>query len=293
MFLQLLRAKQQAYRHHINQHFPSLLTPRTIDSHKGTFGNVAIIGGTTGMSGAVVLAAQAALMNGCGRVWLGFCQETTPIPFVVEQPELMLQTAGQLQSHRDLTTIGIGCGMGTHATSEALLKQWLIMPSQHKVLDADALNILAKWQTMPNHNGLCVLTPHPLEAARLLQTDTDSINTNRLAAAHSLAQQYQAWVVLKGHQTIVCNPNGWFYQNNSGSPALATAGSGDVLTGMISSLLAQGLIVGEAICAAVWLHGAAAEILQTNGIGPIGLTAHEIAGAARFIRNQLIYSEQV
>ncbi len=272
-----------------SQHFPSILKTRAIDSNKGTFGNVAMIGSSQGMTGAIVLSSVAALYSGAGRVWLGFTQPTLPIPYITDHPELMLHTADDLLQQPHFSAIGIGCGMNTSTQSEQVLQNWLNINNSSLILDADALNIIAKWQTLPDTQNTRVLTPHPLEAARLLQCSVEDIQSNRLAAAFQIAKQYQTWVVLKGYQTIVANEKEWFYQNESGNAGLATAGSGDVLTGIISGLFAQGISPQEAICGGVWLHGAAADLLVSNGIGPIGLTAHELAAAIRWIRNYLVH----
>ena len=152
------------------------------------------------------------------------------------------------------------------------------------LLDADALNLLAvETMFLPNN---VVLTPHPLEAARLLGITVEEVQGNRYLAASNIAERYGSYVVLKGAKTLVCTPDGRIvYENDSGNPGLATAGSGDVLSGLLAALLAQHLPMQDAACAAVWMHGTAAELLAARGIGPIGLTAGEIADAVRELRN--------
>ncbi len=290
MLLCLNQQTKNAYLSTVGQYFPSLLKRREPDSHKGSFGNLGIFGSCEGMSGAIVLTGSAALLSGSGRVWLGFAQGSLPVPFIAAHPELMLKTATDLAKRPELTVIAIGCGLGISDNSYALLNEILKNTKTAKILDADALNLLAMQKNELSQHPIAILTPHPLEAARLLNTDVLSIQNNRILAAQNLAKKYQAWVVLKGQKSIVANPKGWFYQNESGSPALATPGSGDVLTGMIASFVAQHLPIQEAVCAAVWLHGAAADVLSENGIGPIGLTANEIAPAARWLRNHLLHT---
>lgn len=154
------------------------------------------------------------------------------------------------------------------------------------MLDADGLNAVASGEIATTWGrGEIVLTPHPAEAARLLHTDTHYIQDDRSAAAMALAKKYKAWVVLKGAGTIVCAPDLSWQVNTTGNVGLATAGSGDVLSGILVSLLAQGLPMQTAVLAGVWLHGAAADRLVQQGVGPIGLTAGELADAARNIRN--------
>lgn len=228
--------------------FPELLQPRRPDSHKGTHGTLALIGGGSGMSGAVVLAATAAMYQGCGKVWAGFCQP-------------------------------------------ALLAQVLAKRSEPLLLDADALNLLAQspaLQQAAARHGCLVMTPHPAEAARLLACSTEAVQADRPAAAAELSRRFQAVAVLKGRHTLTAAPDGRLYTNTSGNAGLATAGSGDVLSGIIGSLLAQGLPLFSAAQAGVWLHGAAADLLRDNGIGEVGMLAGELAPAARWLRNRLI-----
>lgn len=278
---------------HCHQNFPSLLLERALDSHKGSFGTVGIIGSSQGMSGAIVLAGTAALLNGCGKLWLGFCQDQLPVPYINDRPELMLTTAHNLLQRKDITHWTAGCGMGTSTPSYEILKTLLQQEVQKPLLlDADALNLLS---IHPELTELLlaraipsILTPHPAEAARLLNCSTAEVQAGRAEAALDISDKYFCQVVLKGHQTIIASPDEELVINQSGNPGLATAGSGDVLSGMIISLLAQGLSADEAVAGGVWLHGAAADLLTLNQIGPIGLCSGELASAARFLRNALI-----
>ena len=132
-----------------------------------------------------------------------------------------------------------------------------------------------------------VLTPHPGEAAYLLNTTVQQVQSHRDWAARELANRFHCWVVLKGHNTVISSARGFLHTNTTGNTGLATAGSGDVLAGMITSLLAQGIKAAEAVPAAVWLHGAAAELLEQSQVGPIGLLAGELAEMLRWLRNRL------
>lgn len=271
----------------LQHHLPELFAPRGVDAHKGTHGTVAIVGGEPGMTGAALLAARAALKTGAGKVRVGFAQATSPLPCDVLQPELMLCVAAGLLHDVPVDAWVAGCGLGTAALAQdtlaALFKQRAEAPL---VLDADGLNLLAVGKLPCWGAGVVVLTPHPAEAARLLDVSTQEVQADRVGAARTLAARHDAWVVLKGPGTLVCRPDGQCWRNTSGNPGLATAGTGDVLAGMLGSLLAQGIAPEQAIPGAVWLHGAAADLLVASGVGPIGLTAGELADAARQLRNR-------
>lgn len=271
--------------------FPNVFCPRAAESHKGTYGTLAVIGGATGMSGAVVLAATAAMYQGCGKVWAGFNQAALPFAVIPERPEIMLATAEQLCRRDDISAWVVGCGLGLQKDAQHIIT-WALQHTQQQplLLDADALTLLARSQTnreSAKQHGCLILTPHPAEAARLLQATTADIQANRMEAAKSISQTFNALTVLKGHQSLVATPDGQVYTNTSGNAGLATAGSGDVLSGIIGSLLAQGIDAQEAVQAGVWLHGAAADVLRDSQIGESGMLAGEIAPAARWLRNRL------
>ncbi|WP_251862833.1 NAD(P)H-hydrate dehydratase [Achromobacter sp. Marseille-Q4962] len=268
---------------------PALFAPRAPDTHKGSFGTVGVVGGGAGMTGAVLLAARAALKIGAGKVLAGFAAESAPLPCDPLQPELMLRDARSLlEEDWGVTAWVAGCGIGGGTlAANALSELFVLRRGAPLVLDADGLNLLARGDIQPNWGkGPVVLTPHPAEAGRLLGADAARVQADRPAAARELSARYGAWVVLKGAGTIVCAPDGRCQVNASGNPGLATAGTGDVLAGMLGSLIAQGLPLEQAVPGAVWLHGAAADALVARGIGPIGLTAGELADAARALRNQ-------
>lgn len=272
------------------QQFPLLFAVRDTQGHKGTFGSVGILGGSSGMTGAVILAGRAALKSGVGKTYIALTESPMPIAYDSVNPELMLHDAATLIEQATTMDAWVaGCGLGHAPAALALLKRLLVMRSVRPlVLDADALNALALGDISNSWGpGLIVLTPHPTEAARLLQTDTASVQADRPGAAQQLARRYKAWVVLKGAGTIVCAPDGDWQINTSGNVGLATGGTGDVLSGLLGSLLAQGLVPDQAIPAAVWLHGAAADRLVAQGVGPIGLTAGELTDAIRTLRNRV------
>ncbi|WP_028102786.1 bifunctional ADP-dependent NAD(P)H-hydrate dehydratase/NAD(P)H-hydrate epimerase [Pseudoduganella violaceinigra] len=259
---------------------------RRHSSHKGSNGSVAVVGGARGMAGAPILASRTALASGAGRVYACFIGE--PAAFDPAQPELMCRSAQQYDFNSAVMVLGPG--MGTSAGSAELLASALYSHSP-AVLDADALNLVAGSETLQAHlaqrGAPCILTPHPLEAARLLGMSAIKVQQDRPAAARALAERLGATVVLKGSGTVVAARDGRIVVNTTGNPALATAGTGDVLSGLCGSLLAQGWPEWEAALAAVWLHGIAADVLVTEGSGPIGITASELIPAIRTAVNRL------
>lgn len=263
--------------------FRACLQPRRRNSHKGSYGSVAIVGGAPGMAGAALLAGRAARRLGAGRVHLGMLERLAVDPV---QPELMLRDPEH--ALRLATVLAIGPGLGQSQEAGALLVRALDS-GLPLVIDADGLNLLAQEQAFMRKCAASpapsLLTPHPAEAGRLLGTTADAVQADRLAAALELARRFDAHVALKGCGTIVAAPDGRWFVNATGNPGLASAGSGDVLTGMLAALLAQGWPPPEAMLCAVHLHGAAADACAANGCGPIGLTAGELIDPARNILN--------
>lgn len=263
------------------------LLPRPFNFHKGKAGSVGVLGGAYGMVGAAVLAGRAALKLGAGKVFLGLLTDHPPY-LDYAQPELMLRTPRELLEAGMITVFAAGPGMGTAKSAEQLLRE-VLDANVPLVLDADALNLIAASKTLqgrlPKRSAASVLTPHPAEAARLLGCATAAVQADRVKAAIELAQRYHAVAVLKGNGSVIAVPDGTWLINTSGNPGMASAGMGDVLTGMIASLLAQGANARDATAAAVWLHGAAAESLAAQGQGPLGITASDVIDAARRVAN--------
>ncbi|MDF3823052.1 NAD(P)H-hydrate dehydratase [Leptospira sp. 96542] len=234
-------------------------------SHKGSYGDVAVIGGAPGMAGAALLAARAALHGGAGRVYAAVLDPEVPLLDTMHA-ELMLRRPEALLDALDTLTVVCGCGGGTAVIG--LLPE-LLRRAPRLVLDADALNAVASdpaLQTLlrarGRHEGApleTVLTPHPLEAARLLGIDTHSVQKDRLAAAQVLSERWAGTVVLKGSGTVITAPGTLPRINPTGNARLATAGTGDVLAGLIGARMAQGLPAFDAACAAVYAHGLAAD----------------------------------
>lgn len=261
--------------------------PRMHDSHKGSFGDVTVIGGAHGMAGAPILAARAALYAGAGRVFVASVDHGPTYDNV--QPELMFRDA---HSHGLAgSTVVAGPGMGSSDTARHLLGNAL--DGAHPlVLDADALNLVAAHQDLQERlaarSAASILTPHPLEAARLLGVTAAVVQADRLAAARELAARFDACVVLKGSGTVIAMPDGEAAINPTGNPGLTSAGTGDVLAGLCGSLLAQGWPMRDAALASVWMHGEAADRMVAGGAGPIGLTASELPEAIRAVLNRMV-----
>jgi len=273
--------------------FHHLLTPRETDAHKGANGSVAIIGGDESMVGAVLLAARAALLSGAGRVYASMLSKDAPAVDMCH-PEIMLRSPEALPQLRQLDCVAIGPGLGQSITAIELLIFWFTQPAcQHipMVLDADALNLIAAHphlaELVKKRHAAAIITPHAGEAARLLATDAESVQKNRIDSAQRLAKTFNVICVLKGAGSICAHPDGRYFVNTSGNPALASGGTGDVLTGLIASFVAQGLAAFDAAQLGVYAHGVAADNLVQKGVGPVGLTASEVALELRNVINQL------
>ena len=234
--------------------------PRPHATHKGSYGDVAIVGGAPGMTGAALLAASAALHAGAGRVFVALLDNAAPT-VDTRQPELMLRPLESLE----VQAMTVVCGCGGGAAIRAPLAR-LLSTARHAVLDADALNALAsdsQLQTLlrarAHRQRATVLTPHPLEAARLLGSTVEAVQQDRLGAAETLARRFDCTVVLKGSGSIVAAPPRPSVVNATGNARLATAGTGDVLAGLIGAALAAGQPAYEAACQAVYHHGRLAD----------------------------------
>jgi hydroxyethylthiazole kinase-like uncharacterized protein yjeF len=268
--------------------FEGVLSRKDEHAHKGTFGSVAIIGGDAGMVGAGLLAARAALLSGAGRVYAAMLSSEAP-SVDLQFPEIMLRAPSQLVELKQLNVVVIGPGLGQTDAAVNLLVFWL---QQEKpiLLDADALNLISLHSHLremtQNRSTVTVITPHPGEAARLLNTTISHVEKNRIECAVNLAQTFKAVCVLKGAGTVCADYEGEFFINTSGNNGLASGGTGDVLSGVIGSLMAQAISGLEAAKLGVFAHGIAADALVASGIGPIGLTASEVAHEIRNVLNQ-------
>lgn len=245
------------------------LRKRERNSHKGSYGHLLVVGGSMGMSGAVTLAAQSALRSGVGVVSCAVPGDIQ-LHVAVNVPEAMVYplNGGQVFASENLEelqymlkgkkAIVVGPGMGKGDGARAVLEQVLENRSCPVVLDADGLNLLeGRLDLLQAAQSPIVLTPHPGEMARLTGYEVGHIQTNRIEVAQEFAVAHQVWVILKGANTIIAAPTGKVYMNIIDSPALAVAGSGDVLAGILGACLAQGLSADIACCLAVRLHGQA------------------------------------
>lgn len=266
--------------------FAGNLLTRRMNTHKGTYGSAGILGGSPGMAGAALLAGRAALKLGAGRVYVGMLQ---PLALDPLQPELMLRPWEEVF---DIATcLAVGPGLGQSNTALALLQR-SIGTDLPLLLDADALNLIAAHpvlvRNIARRAAPTLLTPHPAEAARLLGSDIKSIQANRIESTLDLARRFKATTLLKGCGSIVALSDGRWFINTTGNPGLSSAGTGDVLSGIVVALLAQGWPADQALLAAVHLHGAAADACVASSSGPVGLVAGEIIDRARILLNQWI-----
>jgi NAD(P)H-hydrate epimerase len=255
-----------------------ILKPRLRNSHKGSFGHVLAVGGIKGMSGAIRLCGEAALRSGAGRVTLATDPAHADL-VNLGRPELMVKAIGgdgELQSLLNGDhVLAVGPGLGGTAWSGALLKTCLGAQAA-LVVDADGLNLLAEYsQENAVSRENWVLTPHPAEAARLLNCKVSEIQQDRVLAAITIAKRFAACVVLKGCGSIVADPSGEYAICPRGNPGMATAGSGDVLTGIIAALLGQGLSCFDAAKAGVLAHAVAGD-LAAEKLGEMALIADDI-----------------
>lgn len=264
------------------------LLARRPDAHKGDHGALGILGGAAGMVGAPFLAARTALMSGTGRVYV--VRPSLADGYVLDPitPEVMVIDAMQSKS-KPINAWVAGPGFGTSDAAHQLIADILGVDAP-LVLDADALNLIAEDPALARkcarRSQATVVTPHAAEAARLLATDPNAIQSDRTSAARRLADMLRATAILKGHHTVIAHADGSITINDTGNAALATAGTGDVLAGLLGSLIAQGMQVKDACVNAVRIHGLAAERLTGRIGGMIGITASELIPEIRTLINQ-------
>jgi NAD(P)H-hydrate epimerase len=268
------------------------LPARPLDSNKGDFGRLAILAGSRGKPGAAILAARGALRAGAGLVTV-FAPDSAAPSIVASLPEAMTEPLEQA-APRSLSAFDAavaGPGLGTAAETVEALERIVRAARLPLVADADALNAFAgRPGFFAKRRAATVLTPHPGEAGRLLRRSTRAVQADRTGSVRALARASRAVVVLKGAHSLIGTPDGEIFVNPTGTPLLATAGSGDVLSGVIGALLAGGLSARDAAVAGVWLHGAAGQRLETV-LGDAGLLAHEVADAIPGARRALRETE--
>ena len=266
--------------------FGEVLRARPRNFHKGMAGTVGVLGGARGMVGAALLAGRAAVKLGAGRVRVGFLAEDYPgvDPLAAE---MMLGHADDVLG-MDLDAVVAGPGLGTSERAETVVGA-VVASDMPCVLDADALNLLAEYPELvtacARRSAETLLTPHPAEAARLLGSSIPEVQSDRLRAAREISRKFNAHVVLKGNGSVLAARDGHWFVNRTGNPGLASAGTGDVLAGMLGALLAQRFTGESSLVLGVHLHGAAADELSASGTGPVGLAAGELVDAARRLWN--------
>jgi len=256
------------------QDYLPLLAQRDLNAHKGHFGHILVIGGDTGYTGAAQLAAEAALRVGAGLVSIA-TRKTHAAIMNIACPEIMSHGVEEVDELKALlkqvTVVIIGPGLGQSEWSQSLLA-CVLETSLPLVVDADALNLLAK---EPEQNSNWVLTPHPGEAARLLETDTPLIQSDRFTSATKLQEKYQGVIVLKGCGSVIADSNAQLHICPAGNPGMSSGGMGDVLSGVIGGLLAQHLSIDDSATLGVTLHATAADIAAAEE-GQRGLLASDL-----------------
>ncbi len=284
----------------------SLMPQRPVDGHKGVFGHTLIVGGSAGFAGAPMLAASAAIKAG-----VGLCTAAIPDSYVsaglAVEPGVMWHGMGLHSEHLgaecevplrkligQVKSLAIGPGLGQHPETVKLLLRLLEGPLPPLVLDADALNILAAHSSslashQPSERQV-VLTPHPGELARLMGMSIPEVQQDRIAAARAAAARYKSVVVLKGAHSVVASPDGSAYIIATGNPILAVGGSGDVLTGIIAALMAQGLPALEAAILGSGWHGLAGDVTAEN-LGQAGASPIDIVRAIPLARLRCLPQE--
>ncbi len=259
-----------------------LVKPRSKFSHKGTFGHALLVVGSKGKIGAAVLAARACLRSGVGLLTVqvpecGYSVLQTTVPEAMCSTDVQMDFISQLPDIQNITTIGIGPGLGDYSDTAAAIRKLLEAVQQPIVLDADALNLLAKnpdwWPLVPKN---AILTPHPKEFERLFGPSKNEFDRNDLH--RKMAQEHGVVIVLKGANTAIALPDGSCWFNSTGNPGMATGGTGDVLTGIITGLLAQGYTSEQAALLGVYLHGLAGDLAAAKN-SQAALTAGDVVEA--------------
>ena len=250
----------------------ALLPERKNNGHKGTFGKIAVLAGSRGMGGAPLLSSEAALRSGSGLVYL-LTAEDIEVEIANELRELLsipLPSRDGIITENSLSKIfnftdkmdllAAGPGLGNNEATQKVIQGILKKLSLSLVLDADALNSVSDLDLLKNYDGEILVTPHPGEMARMIDKSIEEINQNRIEIAADFAKKYGVNIILKGAATVTAAADGRVYLNQTGTNGMATAGSGDVLTGIVSALIGQGMHIFEAAALAAYVHGRAGEV---------------------------------
>ena len=258
---------------------PTRLLHRKAKAHKGDFGHILLLAGSPRFSGAAAICVEAAMRSGAGLVTVGLPKSILCAFIKIKIKEVMLlplpesrkgalSLSGYLKIRdfaRKADVLAIGPGLGQENTTQSLVRRIITTLDNPMVIDADGLNALAgKPQLLKSAGSNRVITPHAAEMARLLGVGINKLESDRKEIASQFARKYRLTVVLKGHNTVVADHRGGIYINKTGNPGMATAGSGDVLTGMIAAFMGQGLIPFLAAKYAVYLHGLAGDLASVK-----------------------------
>jgi NAD(P)H-hydrate epimerase len=272
----------------VREHIEKIPSRRE-DSHKGDYGRVLVLAGSKGMTGAAYLSSQGALYSGSGLVTNGI-PESLNLVMETKLTEVMTLPLEETDSQslspkakpkildfaKKCDVVAIGPGLGSDSSTKMLVAELLDEIEQPVVLDADGINALeGDMEALRKRGSRTVITPHPGELARLMGKDVEEIQSNRTDMARSVAEVTGAVVVLKGHKTVVANPEGKIYVNETGNSGMASGGTGDVLTGMIASFIGQGIDDYSSAVCAVYIHGMAGDIAAEE-IGQFSMTASDV-----------------
>lgn len=268
-----------------------VLPTRGRSTHKGDYGHMLFIGGTTGFSGAAIMAGRAALRTGAGLV-SAIVPDSVAQYVAASTPEMMVHPGASTEqgslSRRALSLLDTGLkncnavlagpGMTTCADTEHIVHHLLSLDNTPVTLDADALNVLAgQLKAMRRATNTVILTPHPGEMARLLDTSIQAVQADRLGAVKEAVEQSGAYIVLKGAGSVIGGPDMSLFVNTTGNPGMATGGSGDVLAGMIAGMVAQGFTAEESLAFGVYMHGVCGDRAAGRYTQP-GMTAMDLIG---------------
>lgn len=266
-----------------------VISVRPVDAHKGDFGHLMVLAGSPGKAGAAVMAAKGALRSGSGLVSVAAPHGLVPI-IQSQLAEAMCVPAGEsiegtlgigaelelLKAMGRMSACVIGPGISTHYETVQTIRKIVQRLAVPAVIDADGLNALAGFTDMLRKvRTSLILTPHPGEMARLMGITADEVQKDRITIASTFAMKHRVTLVLKGAATVVATPHGWVFVNSTGNPGMATGGTGDVLSGMIGSFLAQGYSASQAACLGVYLHGLAGDLAAAEK-GETGMIAGDL-----------------
>jgi NAD(P)H-hydrate epimerase len=277
----------------------SFFPPRYLNSHKGTYGHVLAVAGSEGKTGAAILCARAALRAGAGLLTLAVPRSLNPIfeesliePMTIALPETEQRTISEKalpiihKAAKGKKVVVMGPGLTTHASTKLIVDDLLKNLDIPMVVDADAINAV-KLSNLEFTNAPVLATPHPGEMARLLDLSIQDIQDNRIEAVQKTARAYHTHILLKGDRTLISDPQGNTFINPTGNPGMATAGSGDVLSGLVAGFVSQGLSIIQAACAGAYIHGLAGD-MAVRELGELSMIAGDILEKVPEAINQVL-----